>query len=141
VNHSLSNAAINDILKDIGSNLTIYKLKKKVQNIVQIEPILYDTCKNSCVAFTQQYETLLQCPLCNENRYNMQNNPVNSTFFFSLKSRLKIQYANKEKAEEFQYRSTYFTQSEKLDIYGDIFDGKYVKNFYSFVIILYYIIY
>ena len=56
----------------------------------------------------------------------MQNNPVNSTFFFSLQERLKIQYSNKERAVEFQYRSKYLTEKENLDTYGDIFDGKYV---------------
>ena len=125
VNHSLPDAALNDILKDVGLNLTIFKLKKKIHDIVQISPILYDTCKNSCIMFTQQYKDLLKCPMCNENRF-IGNNPVNSTYFFSLQERLKIQYSNKKRAAEFRYRSTYLME-KKEDAYGDIFDGRYVN--------------
>jgi hypothetical protein len=67
--------------------------------------------------------------MCNENRF-IGNNPVNSTYFFSLQERLKIQYSNKKRAAEFRYRSTYLVEKEK-DAYGDIFDGKYVKYYFN----------
>lgn len=122
--HSITDAAFNKILNDVNSNLSIYKLKKKINSIIPFEPQRYDTCKNSCVAFTSLYESLTICPICNESRFDDNGKPVNTTFFFSLKERLIIQYKNKERAEELQYRNTYFQNKEGNDgIYADIFDG------------------
>lgn len=122
--HSISDAGFNKILDDVNSNLTIYKLKKKINNIIPFKPREYDTCKNSCVAFTSFYENLSNCPICNENRYDDNGKSVNTTFFFSLKERLIIQYKNKERAEELQYRGAYFQNKEgNEEIYADIFDG------------------
>ena len=56
--HSISNTAFNKILDNVDSNLTIYKLKKKINSIIPFEPQNYDTCKNSCIAFTSLYESL-----------------------------------------------------------------------------------
>ncbi|PKK55513.1 hypothetical protein RhiirC2_858985, partial [Rhizophagus irregularis] len=53
--HSISDIAFNKILDNVNSNLTIYKLKKKINSIVPFEPHRYDTCKNSCIAFTSSY--------------------------------------------------------------------------------------
>jgi len=121
--HSISDIAFNKILDNVNSNLTIYKLKKKINSIIPFEPHRYDTCKNSCIAFTSSYENLVSCPICGENRFDDNGKPVNTTFFFSVKERLIIQYKNKERAEELQYRSTYFQNKEEEEIYADIFDG------------------
>jgi len=121
--HSISDVAFNKILDDINSNLTIYKLKKKIHDIIPFKPYKYDTCKNSCIAFTYLYGDLTSCPICGENRFDGNGKPVNTTFFFSLKERLIIQYKNKERAEELQYRSTYFQNKGEEEIYADIFDG------------------
>lgn len=122
--HSISNAAFNKILDNVNSNLTIYKLKKKINSIIPFEPQNYDTCKNSCIAFTSLYESLTSCPICNENRFDDDGKPVNTTFFFSLKECIIVQYKNKERAEELQYRGTYFQNKEGNEkIYADIFDG------------------
>lgn len=110
-------------MKDIGSNLSLYKIKKKIKSVVPIFPILIDTCINSCVAFTRNYKELQYCPLCNKKRYNEEGKPKNITYFFSLKDRLKIQYANKERAQELRYRSEYLKSQENLDSFADIFDG------------------
>lgn len=128
--HSISDIAFNKILDNINSNLTIYKLKKKINNIIPFKPQKYDTCKNSCIAFTSLYENLTTCPICNENRFDDNSKPVNTTFFFSLKERLIIQYKDKERAEELQYRNTYFQtkgeNGENEKMYADIFDGMWV---------------
>jgi hypothetical protein len=113
-------------LKDIGSNLSFYKIKKKIQSIVPLFPTLIDICINSCIAFTGNYKELQHCPLCNEKRYNGNKKAVNVTFFFSIKERLKIQYADKKRAEELRYRSKYLGSKENLDSIADIFDGRYV---------------
>ncbi|GBB97290.1 hypothetical protein RclHR1_02960003 [Rhizophagus clarus] len=68
--HSISDIAFNKILDNINSNLTIYKLKKKINDIIPFKPQKYVTCKNSCIAFTSLYESLTTCPICNENRFD-----------------------------------------------------------------------
>ena len=113
-------------MKDVGSNLSFYKIKKKIQKIVPLFPTLIDTCIDSCVAFTANYEELQCCPLCHKKKYDGNGKAVNVTFFFSVKERLKIQYANKERAKELRYRSEYIKGKENLDSLADIFDGKYV---------------
>ncbi|GES82419.1 transposase domain-containing protein [Rhizophagus clarus] len=97
--HSISDIAFNKILDNVNSNLTIYKLKKKINSIIPFEPHRYDTCKNSCIAFTSSYENLASCPICAENRFDDNGKPVNTTFFFG---------------EE--------------EIYADIFDGLLYKD-------------
>ncbi|GET63203.1 transposase domain-containing protein [Rhizophagus irregularis DAOM 181602=DAOM 197198] len=126
--HSISDIAFNKILDNVNSNLTIYKLKKKINSIVPFEPHRYDTCKNSCIAFTSSYENLASCPICGENRFDDNGKPVNTTFFFSVKERLIIQYKNKERAEELQYRSNYSQNKGEEEIYADIFDGLLYKD-------------
>ncbi|CAB4426902.1 unnamed protein product [Rhizophagus irregularis] len=126
--HSISDIAFNKILDNVNSNLTIYKLKKKINSIVPFEPHRYDTCKNSCIAFTSSYENLASCPICGENRFDDNGKPVNTTFFFSVKERLIIQYKNKKRAEELQYRSNYSQNKGEEEIYADIFDGLLYKD-------------
>ena len=89
MHHSISNTAFNKILDNVDSNLTIYKLKKKINSIIPFEPQKYDTCKNSCIAFTSLYESLTSCPICNENRFDDDGKPVNTTFFFSFNIKIK----------------------------------------------------
>ncbi|CAB5202647.1 unnamed protein product [Rhizophagus irregularis] len=108
--HSISDIAFNKILDNVNSNLTIYKLKKKINSIVPFEPHRYDTCKNSCIAFTSSYENLASCPICGENRFDDNGKP------------------NKERAEELQYRSNYSQNKGEEEIYADIFDGLLYKD-------------
>ncbi|GET52009.1 hypothetical protein GLOIN_2v1825428 [Rhizophagus irregularis DAOM 181602=DAOM 197198] len=99
--HSISDIAFNKILDNVNSNLTIYKLKKKINSIVPFEPHRYDTCKNSCIAFTSSYENLASCPICGETDLMIMANL----------------------AEELQYRSNYSQNKGEEEIYADIFDG------------------
>ncbi|CAB5180466.1 unnamed protein product [Rhizophagus irregularis] len=106
----------------------LIQVEKKINSIVPFEPHRYDTCKNSCIAFTSSYENLASCPICGENRFDDNGKPVNTTFFFSVKERLIIQYKNKERAEELQYRSNYSQNKGEEEIYADIFDGLLYKD-------------
>ncbi|UZO00973.1 uncharacterized protein OCT59_012083 [Rhizophagus irregularis] len=106
----------------------LIQVEKKINSIVPFEPHRYDTCKNSCIAFTSSYENLASCPICGENRFNDNGKPVNTTFFFLVKERLIIQYKNKERAEELQYRRNYSQNKGEEEIYADIFDGLLYKD-------------
>ncbi|GES89296.1 transposase domain-containing protein [Rhizophagus clarus] len=83
--HSISDIAFNKILDNINSNLTIYKLKKKINDIIPFKPQKYVTCKNSCIAFTSLYESLTTCPICNENRFdNNRENEENEKIYTDI---------------------------------------------------------
>jgi len=126
VKYGLTDNAFNDILQCIKSPLSLYKLKHKLKSLVGIEPLTIDTCEDSCIAFTEKYATLMQCPICKKNRY-ISKKPVNSTYFFSIKERLIIQYKDEKRAEELRYRHFFLQQKnskkERSEI-KDIYDGK-----------------
>ncbi|CAI2202063.1 9299_t:CDS:1, partial [Funneliformis geosporum] len=58
VKHGLTDSVFNDILQCIGSSLSLYKLKNKLKSLVSIEPLMIDTCEDSCIAFTGKYAIL-----------------------------------------------------------------------------------
>jgi hypothetical protein len=127
IEYGLTDVAFNAILSDIGSSFTLYKLQKRLQKLININPIKIDMCKNSCIAFTGDYETHKCCPLCLQPRNNNNNQSISHAFFFSLIDRLKIQYADSKRAQEFLYRHEYIQskiENDEQDNYGDIFDGK-----------------
>ena len=70
----ISDDVFNKILDSVNSDLTIYKLKQEINNIIFFESQKYNTCKNSCIAFTLLYENLITCPICNENRFEKMVN-------------------------------------------------------------------
>jgi len=88
-------------------------------------------CIFTLSAFTRQFENKIQCPYCNESRYQtnhygQQKKPHYQFACFSLKEHLKIQYKNPNHAEELRYQHNYmshngFGNDSKL---GDVFDGK-----------------
>lgn len=103
-----------------------------LKKLVNIEPQWIDMCVYSCCAYTGQFEDKLQCPYCNEPRYqkiNQDNQPKKPRYqfaYFSLKERLKIQYENSKRADELRYRHTYTLRNGfgKDGTIGDVFDGK-----------------
>src|SRR4051812_44055755 len=101
VKHGLTDTAFNSVLSNIGLSISLYKLQKKLQQLVNLLPIGIDTCKKSYIAFTGDYHLLKKCPLCFESRFDSNNKPVNITKFFFLIERLKIQFSNSERAKEF----------------------------------------
>jgi len=63
--HNLTETAFNDILREMDLfGVSLYKLRKILEQLVPLEPILIDCCIDSCIAFTKEYETLEYCPIC-----------------------------------------------------------------------------
>ncbi len=129
---NLTDNAFNQIMNVTSSiPISIYHIKTVLKKLVNIKPQWIDMCIHSCCAFTGQFENKIQCPYCNESRYQTnhygQQKKTHYQFAcFSLKERLKIQYENPNRAEELRYRHNYmsrngFGNDGKL---GDVFDGK-----------------
>ncbi|CDO77253.1 hypothetical protein BN946_scf184753.g3 [Trametes cinnabarina] len=49
--------------------LTHYKVKRTIEQLTGIVPLVHDMCINSCMAFTGPRELLTACPKCGQARY------------------------------------------------------------------------
>src|SRR6266498_4070941 len=60
--YNFTESAYDDIMKIFTTNnLSLYKIKKDITGLV---PVFYDICENSCICYTDQYETYQNCPIC-----------------------------------------------------------------------------
>jgi hypothetical protein len=128
--YNFTEAAYNDIIKLFtNKNISLYKVKKILEEFTGLVPTFYDICENSCICYTDVYESYQNCPLCNSSRYDSNNKPKKVMPYLSIKEMLKIQYNNKVRAKELLYRYEYITNKEldDDDLY-DIFDGEIYKE-------------
>lgn len=128
--YNFTEAAYNDIIKLFANkNISLYKIKKILEEITGLIPKFYDMCENSCICYTGLYETYQSCPLCNSLRYDSKNKSKKVMPYLSIKKRLEIQYNNKIRAEELLYRYRYITNKEiESEDLEDIFDGNMYKD-------------
>src|SRR6266496_4166808 len=119
--------AYNDIIKLFANkNISLYKVKKILEEFTGLVPTFYDICENSCICYTDVYES---CPLCNLSRYDSNNKPKKVMPYLSIKEMLKIQYNNKVRAKELLYHYEYITNKELDDNdLDDIFDRDIYKE-------------
>src|SRR6266545_751035 len=128
--YNFTEAAYNDIIKLFANkNISLYKIKKILEEFTGLVPTFYDICENSCICYTDVYESYQNCPLCNSSRYDSNNKPKKVMPYLSIKKMLKIQYNNKVRAKELLYRYKYITNKELDDNdLDDIFDGDIYKE-------------
>src|SRR6266542_2096842 len=93
--YNFTEAAYNDIIKlFVNENLSLYKVKKILEEFTGLVPTFYDMCENSCICYTDTYENYQSCPLCESSRYDSNNKSKKVMPYLSIKERLKIQYNN-----------------------------------------------
>src|SRR6266508_3282884 len=128
--YNFTEAAYNDIIKLFANkNISLYKVKKILEEFTGLVPTFYDICENSCIYYTDVYESYQNCPLCNSSRYDSNNKPKKVMPYLSIKEMLKIQYNNKVRAKELLYRYEYITNKELDDNdLDDIFDEDIYKE-------------
>ena len=128
--YNFTEAAYNDIIKlFVNKNISLYKVKKILEEFTGLVPTFYDICENSCICYTNVYESYQNCPLCNSSRYDSNNKPKKVMPYLSIKEMLKIQYNNKVRAKELLYRYEYITNKESDDDdLDDIFDEEIYKE-------------
>src|SRR6266540_2695738 len=122
--------AYNDIIKLFANkNISLYKIKKILEEFTGLVSTFYDIYKNSCICYTNVYESYQNCPLCNLLRYDSNNKSKKVMPYLSIKEMLKIQYNNKVRVKELLYRYEYITNKELDDNDLDnIFDGDIYKE-------------
>ncbi|KAJ1310651.1 hypothetical protein OPQ81_009180 [Rhizoctonia solani] len=120
--------AFPDELGDLPKN---YVLRSRMARLSGIKGIRIDCCVNSCMAFTDPFDTLDYCQFCQEDRYRPCNDPdaprVARKYFqyVPIIPRLINMYLHPNTAEELAYRSTY--KHNPLLIH-DIFDGTHYRR-------------
>src|SRR6266542_2751796 len=111
--YNFTEAAYNDIIKLFANkNLSLYKVKKILEEFTGLVLTFYDIYENSCICYTDTYENYQSCPLCESLRYDSNNKSKKIMPYLSIKERLKIQYNNEARAKELLYRSECINDDE-----------------------------
>ncbi|CAI2177764.1 4635_t:CDS:2 [Funneliformis geosporum] len=107
---TLSNKVFNEIMIIFGLlDVSLFKLRKNLENIIPIKPKLVDMCWNSCCAYIGK----------------------NSAAYFSVIDSLRIQYKDPSRAMILQYQHEYTSSEEYIsnnDKIGDVIDGNRYKS-------------
>ncbi|KJA13856.1 hypothetical protein HYPSUDRAFT_111208, partial [Hypholoma sublateritium FD-334 SS-4] len=109
--------------------VSLYRTIHLAAALSGVEPVWYDCCKGSCVAYTGKYKELETCPKCKEARYSDRRTASGDRracrqfCYLPLIPRLQRLFANKKCIEELSYRHKY---EEEQDVISDVFDcGQY----------------
>ncbi len=109
--------------------VSLYRTIHLAAALSGVEPVWYDCCKGSCVAYIGKYAGLEACPMCKEPRYfdrlatSGARRARRQFCYLPLIPRLQRLFANKKCIEELSYRHKY---EEKEDVISDVFDcGQY----------------
>src|SRR6266511_359465 len=124
--YNFTESAYDDIMKIFTTNnLSLYKIKKYLKDIIGLVPVFYDMCENSCICYTGQYETYQNCPICESTRLDIRGKAKKIMPYLSIKDRLQIQFNDGNRAKELLYHHEYILNKEQNDNdLDDIFDGK-----------------
>src|SRR6266542_3733439 len=128
--YNFTEAAYNDIIKLFANkNISLYKVKKILEEFTELVSTFYDICENFCICYTNIYKSYQNCPLYNSLRYDSNNKLKKVMPYLSIKEMLKIQYNNKVRAKELLYHYEYINNKELDDNdLDDIFDRNIYKK-------------
>jgi len=67
--YNFTETAYDNIMKIFTTdNLSLYKVKKYLKNVTELELTFYDMCDNSCICYTENYESCQNCPMYDSSR-------------------------------------------------------------------------
>jgi hypothetical protein len=108
---------------------TEFILFRRITLMSQLEPEIYDCCKNSCIAFVGSFEDMESCPVCRHARRTAQGKPYSQYWYLPLIPWIQSLYANKDMVLALKYRQKYVSrQHEQPDIIADIYDSKHYMS-------------
>jgi len=126
--YNFTESAYDDIMKIFTTNnISLYKVKKYLKDVIGLVPVFYDMCENSCICYTGSYELYQNCPICNSSRFDAKGKAKKVMPYLSLIDRLKVQFNDNNRSKELLYRHKYITNKNDDDL-DDIFDGKIYKE-------------
>ena len=126
--YNFTESAFDDIMKIFTTNnISLYKVKKYLKDITGLVPVFYDMCENSCICYTGVYEYEQNCLICNSSRLDGKGRAKKVMPYLSIIDRLRMQFGDKDRANELLYRHEYVTTRCDDDL-DDIFDGEIYKE-------------
>ena len=67
--YNFTESAYDDIMKIFTTNnISLYKVKKYLKNVTELDLTFYDMCDNSYIRYTENYESCQNCPMCDSSR-------------------------------------------------------------------------
>ncbi|TFK45198.1 hypothetical protein OE88DRAFT_1715452 [Heliocybe sulcata] len=92
--------------------LSFYEVQKLTGELTGIYPIVYDMCRNSCMAYTGPYADCNTCNYCGHPRYDPKKSkrgksvPYRTYSTFPVGSQLQALWRSPESAESMMWRQT-----------------------------------
>jgi len=92
----------------------------RLASLSGIQPINYDCCINSCIAYTDNYSHHLQCSFCDEPCYSPGGRPRRQFSYLPIIPRLQALFESQDMIEMLAYRKTYV---HAPGVIRDVFDS------------------
>jgi Transposase family tnp2 len=93
--------------------------------LADVEPVYYDCCINSCMAYTGQYEHHEACDYCRQPRYGKKRRSRRVFMYLPLIPRLQAMFQSKEKIGFLSYRHQFEHEPGRI---RDVFDGSHYRS-------------
>jgi hypothetical protein len=85
--------------------LSYDQVRRRIQTLTGISPILHDMCPESCAAFTGPYRQLTECPICSSSRYHAgTEDPQRQFTTIPLGPVIQSMYRLEDTATQMHYR-------------------------------------
>lgn len=138
---SASDQVYNDVRTDILNRhpedqvFSLASIKKKIQDLTGVVPIVHDMCPNSCIAYTGPFADLETCPIsdCVATRYDpillqssdgRNKKPQQQFFTMPLGPQLQALWRNSETADKMKNRARRTREIiERLQATGGIIEA------------------
>ncbi|KAF9650275.1 hypothetical protein BDM02DRAFT_3080051, partial [Thelephora ganbajun] len=106
---------------------TLYKMKKRLEELSELMAESYDCCVKSCVAFTGPHAKLKACPRCRKPRYRRNGKPMKTYRYIPLIPQLVAFFLNRELNERMRYCSDGHPKATaaRNGRMTDVFDGSH----------------
>ena len=109
---------------------TLYKMKKRLEELSELMAESYDCCVKSCLAFTGPHKELKACPRCQKPRYRQNGQPMKTYRYIPFIPRLMAFFLNQELNKRMRYRSEGHpkARADKSGHMSDVFDGTHYRD-------------
>ena len=98
---------------------------QRIANLARIEPVEYDCCINSCVAYTEKYQSSFRCPICQEPRLSKNGRARRKFYYLPLIPRLQAFFQSPRMIEKLYYRHHYIFSDNSI---RDVFDSQHYRT-------------
>ena len=124
----ISRSATNKIRRAYGNKInfdTFYLMHRRIALLSGLQLQIYDCCINSCCAYTNMLSEATNCPICSEDRYDINGRPRNRYEYLPVIPRLQGYFRSCEMVSKMSYRSN---RRHIPGEYTDIFDGSHYQE-------------